>query len=175
MKHFHCIFDQAVPEEICDQWVQTYDPLVVDGTTTMQEAQSIRRSKIHFVEDRAVQDHIRHFCEVANRNVFGVDTGNHIDCQFTRYDGDDNGFYDYHLDVSFEGQKPAFDRKISCTVLLNDFDEFEGGDFMLMDKKVELKKGSVILFPSFYPHKVAPVTKGTRYSMVGWLEGTRWR
>ena len=36
---------------------------------------------------------------------------------------------------------------------------------------VTLKKGDVIIFPSnfMYPHKVEPVTKGTRYYYISWV------
>lgn len=178
MKHDHWLWgEDTVPADICDEWIEMYDAQVRDGTISKTEEvdSTVRRSKIHFVENKAIQDYLKYFCETANRNAFGADTSNYLECQFTRYDGDNEGFYEYHLDLTFEGRKPAFDRKVSCVVLLNDPDEFEGGDLMLMGDKANLKKGSVIAFPSFYPHKVTPVTKGTRYSMVGWLEGPRWR
>ena len=33
------------------------------------------------------------------------------------------------------------------------------------------KKGSMIVFPSFIRHRVKPVTKGTRHSLVLWHIG----
>jgi hypothetical protein len=50
-------------------------------------------------------------------------------------------------------------------------DDYEGGEFiMFKDHKIEMKKGSVLIFPScfLYPHRVEKVTKGTRYSFVSW-------
>jgi len=73
-------------------------------------------------------------------------------------------------------------RKISFTILLND--EFEGGEFELEAGSpanperihtVDLKKGDAILFPSYTWHRVQPVTKGTRHSLVGWVRGPQWR
>ena len=39
------------------------------------------------------------------------------------------------------------------------------------DKEIQLKKGDVLVFPSnfLYPHKVEPVTKGLRYSIISWV------
>jgi predicted 2-oxoglutarate/Fe(II)-dependent dioxygenase YbiX len=39
------------------------------------------------------------------------------------------------------------------------------------DQKIELKAGSIMIFPSnfLYPHKVVEVTKGVRYSYVSWV------
>ena len=75
-------------------------------------------------------------------------------------------FYVQHTD-SFMKQP----RAVSCSFALND--DYEGGEFAFWDreKKVTLKKGSAILFPSnfMYPHEIMPVTKGTRYSIVTWF------
>ena len=75
-------------------------------------------------------------------------------------------FYVQHTD-SFMKQP----RSVSCSFALND--DYEGGEFAFWnkDKKVILKKGSVLLFPSnfMYPHEIMPVTKGTRYSIVTWF------
>ena len=62
------------------------------------------------------------------------------------------------------------------TMLLND--DFEGGDFEInlsTPNKVNVKKGMAIFFPSFVLHRVTPVTKGIRKSLVIWVEGPRWK
>jgi len=75
-------------------------------------------------------------------------------------------FYIQHTD-SFTRQP----RAVSCSFALND--NYEGGEFAFWsrEKKISLKKGSAILFPSnfMYPHEIMPVTKGTRYSIVTWF------
>jgi predicted 2-oxoglutarate/Fe(II)-dependent dioxygenase YbiX len=50
-------------------------------------------------------------------------------------------------------------------------EDYEGGDFIMWEtEKIELPQGSIMIFPSnfMYPHKVTPVTSGTRYSYVSW-------
>ena len=67
-------------------------------------------------------------------------------------------------------------RALSISINLND--DYEGGDFIFGDqrhgeiKRFKLSKGSVLFFPSnfMYPHSVQPITKGTRYSIVAWLQ-----
>jgi len=73
-------------------------------------------------------------------------------------------------------------RKLSVTLLLNEPGvDFEGGEFMMgrtSDPKNDIipcKKSQCILFPSFIQHKVAPVTKGVRKSIVVWVRGPRFR
>jgi len=60
---------------------------------------------------------------------------------------------------------------VSCSFALND--DFGGGEFAFFDRELiyNLKKGSVIMFPSnfMYPHEIMPVIKGTRYSIITWF------
>ena len=94
-------------------------------------------------------------------------------CQITRYTKD--GFYSWHKDgmgSHNELQNDGTTRKLSMSIILNS--EFEGGDFELRDLDVRvprLNEGSVIMFPSFIHHRVAPVTRGIRYSLVTWFVG----
>ena len=69
-------------------------------------------------------------------------------------------------------------RKLSMTILLNG--NYQGGEFQFANynkfncnaETPDFKNaGSVIVFPSFMEHQVAPVTKGTRYSLVAWFVG----
>jgi PKHD-type hydroxylase len=71
-------------------------------------------------------------------------------------------------------------RKLSFSLLLSDPDDYEGGKFQLMrynNKMYEVpqNKGTLIIFDSTAPHRVRPVKKGTRKSLVGWVVGPRWR
>ena len=59
---------------------------------------------------------------------------------------------------------------LSIIGILND--DYEGGELIMFeDKKIDTKKGDLLIFPSnfLYPHEVAPVTKGVRYSYVSWV------
>ena len=91
--------------------------------------------------------------------------------QYTEYP--EGGFYDWHIDnhVSCEHEPPV--RKISMTCLLSPENEFEGGDLELIKEgqKVKLKQGQAVFFASFIRHRVAPVTKGVRRSLVMWFGG----
>ena len=65
-------------------------------------------------------------------------------------------------------------RQLSFVFFLND--DFEGGEFEFVFtdkniKKIKFKPNSSLIFPSnfMFRHKVYPVTKGTRYTIVGWM------
>ena len=108
-----------------------------------------------------------------NGNHFGFDNMQITEmAQYTEYPK--GGFYDWHTDndVNCANEPPV--RKISMTCLLSPEHEFEGGDLQLMkeDKTVKLKQGQAIFFASFIRHRVAPVTRGNRKSLVMWFGGT---
>ena len=112
---------------------------------------------------------------VVNLNHFGFENvGITEPAQFTEYPK--GGFYDWHMDLNAfgqDGQNPI--RKISMTLLLSDPKDFTGGDLMFSEmgdnKPLPLKQGQAIFFASFLRHKVAPVKKGIRRSMVMWFGG----
>lgn len=74
-----------------------------------------------------------------------------------------------HINSIFDGERKGVPI-LSIVGILND--DYEGGDFvMFKNKKIDLKQGDLLLFPSsfLYPHRVDPVTKGHRYSYVSWV------
>ena len=63
-------------------------------------------------------------------------------------------------------------RKLSMTLLLNDPSKFEGGNLEIAEKKMShMKQGHAAIFASFLQHRVTPVTKGVRKSLVVWFSG----
>ena len=110
-------------------------------------------------------------------------------------------FYDWHPDGKgdhFSAYKSIINpvvhnrvRKLSMSIILND--NYEGGEFEFatfhrqsehMEKtwkdrpapgylihSPETKQGSVIVFPSDMWHRVKPITKGIRYTLVIWVLG----
>ena len=108
-----------------------------------------------------------------NGNHFGFD-GMCINeqAQYTEYP--EGGFYDWHVDNDINMQNEPPVRKISMTCLLSPQNEFEGGDLELTKEgqSVKLKQGQAIFFASFIRHRVAPVIRGNRKSLVMWFGGT---
>jgi len=133
-------------------------------------------SWIPFKEMPEMYDQVNVFIQKANRNHFGF---NNIqiteNAQFTEYPK--GGFYDWHMDSDVNMQHEPPVRKISMTVLLSPENQFEGGDLELMapGKYAKLKQGHAICFASFLNHRVAPVTRGVRQSLVMWFGGTPFR
>jgi len=116
---------------------------------------------------------INKIMQATNRNHFGFDgmTINEM-AQYTEYP--EGGFYEWHVDndVNMQYEPPV--RKISMTLLLSPESEFEGGDLELMSegKVAKIKQGHAVFFASFIRHRVKPVIRGRRQSLVMWFGGT---
>jgi PKHD-type hydroxylase len=148
-----------------------------------------RDSNIVWLNDRWIYKEIQPFIHQANRLAgWNFDWSFSESCQFTKYKL--NQFYDWHADawenVYDNPSNPDTHgkiRKLSVTCSLSAPEDYEGGelefDFRNTDpdkpairKCAEIKpRGSIVVFPSFVWHRVRPVTKGTRYSLVIWNLG----
>ena len=129
-------------------------------------------SWIPFKEMQPMYNDINKFIKTANKNHFGFgDIQITEQAQFTEYP--EGGFYDWHMDTDVVMQHEPPVRKISMTCLLSSENQFEGGDLELMapGKRVKLKQGHAIIFASFLNHRVAPVIRGVRQSLVMWFGG----
>ena len=117
--------------------------------------------------------------EVTNNNYFGFDTVQLSEQgQYAEYSK--GGFYNWHMDSNTEMEAMPTVRKISMTLLLSDPKDFEGGELELFcgdtldseKNKFKLKQGYAVFFASFLLHRVMPVTKGNRKSLVMWFGGS---
>ena len=111
-----------------------------------------------------------------NANHFGFENMQLTEpAQYTEYP--EGGFYNWHIDSdNIMAHEPPV-RKISMTLLLSPESEFEGGGLELMDenKVVRPKQGQAIFFASFIRHRVVPIKRGVRKSLVMWFGGTPFR
>ena len=92
--------------------------------------------------------------------------------QLLRYHAGSQG-YGWHMDL---GSGDHSVRKIAISCLLND--DYHGGElcfFMNGEAKFKPSAGQCISFPAFFPHRVAPITKGIRWSLVAWIAGDPFR
>jgi len=135
-----------------------------------------RTSHISWIPFKKMSDmykDIERIMKTTNGNHFGFDGMTITEmAQYTEYP--EGGFYDWHVDNDIHCAKEPPVRKISMTCLLSPESEFEGGDLELMaeGKDAKLKQGQAIFFASFIRHRVKPVIRGNRKSLVMWFGGT---
>ena len=118
--------------------------------------------------------------------------------EYLKYGKD--GHFDWHVDQALnpytieQNPNPNFTnriRKLSVSVQLSESKDYEGGNLELenpfseslaIDKKINTLNtaqdrsiGTLIIFPSFVRHRVTPIKKGLRQSLVLWYLGDRYR
>jgi PKHD-type hydroxylase len=152
------------------------------GTGEAQDAPEVRSCDVsNFIPDENsgwIFQKIANFIPRINYDHFMLNIGWLSPFQYTIYKAKNKGHYDWHHDVF-----PAWhnsERKISGIMFLNSPDEYEGGELEIMTSgspdRTEIIKGNpgdVVFFSSMFPHRVKPVTKGTRKTIVFWVEGER--
>ena len=121
-----------------------------------------------------------------NDTLFGFDITGYDYFQYAEYDIE--GKHNFHMDVALNAPQ-VIDyrinehfRKLTLVLMLNQQGvDFEGGDFQVnlseerLPATVTMNKGSVLLLPSFLLHRVTPVTKGLRKTLVTWVIGPKFR
>ena len=156
----------------------------------IKNIQKKRNSHIVWMNDKWIYKEIIPYVMEANKKAnwnFNLDWSE--SCQFTKYSS--GQYYGWHCD-SWEVPYNKPDslnedgkiRKLSVTCSLSDPSEYEGGELEFnfnnpeKNKKQNIRKcteilprGSIVVFPSFVWHRVCPVKKGTRYSLVIWNLG----
>ena len=154
-----------------------------------------RNTSIKWLEEPWIYNVTNPIVECANREAgWNFDWNYNEPIQFAKYST--NKYYGWHsdsLETPYVYDRPDNPnhhgkmRKLSTIISLNDASEYEGGevefDFRdgdpdkskkssnISECKELKKKGTVITFPSHVWHRVKPVTKGTRYSLVLWHLG----
>ena len=191
LSNYYYAFDSALPISFCDDVIKyslaqkmAKGMVPIKGTPTTDQhgkktlgkdekfrLKQIRNSDIVWLKDNWIYRHVHPFIREANEKA--------------------GWYYDWHCDahttVYEDGHYTGMGRKLSVTCQLTDSSEYEGGELefdyrnyspnkrdelthVIKAKKI-LKKGSIVVFPSFVWHRVRPVTKGTRYSLVVWNLG----
>jgi len=164
-----------------DRIVDDNAPLLTDGKLGTGAGDSgMRRSRVVFIDREGAYGWLYgrfwDAAEALNREYFRLSIsyieGN---IQLARYDSSDHGFYNWHTD--FADLAPR--RKLSISVQLSRPEDYAGGDLQLRfagePYTADQTRGTLVAFPSFTLHRVAPVTQGTRWSLVAWICGRRWR
>lgn len=176
-------FTQAVDDETCKRILALAEGKWEEGSTANAKGHSVsRKSEVVFVREQWLYDLVFSYMGEANTTSgWNVQLEAAEDIQITRYE--EGGYYDFHYDGTglsrmYAPQAPLLHnkaRKMSMTIVLND--DYEGGEFEFAEdpELIKEKQGTVIIFPSYMMHRVRPVTKGVRHSLVVWFVGEPYR
>jgi PKHD-type hydroxylase len=139
---------------------------------------SLRKSEIGWFspegEYRWLFDRIKDCINAVNSDWFRYNLIGFEGIQFTKYSAKGADFYSSHTDL--KSTDIGTIRKLSFSIQLSDPEAYDGGEVLLYESltasaTVNKNVGSITFFPSYTVHEVLPVTKGIRYSLVGWAHG----
>lgn len=116
-------------------------------------------------------DRLTHVVKSMNDDFYRFDLDGFFQgLQFTKYTAPGQ-HYTWHVD---KGHGMGV-RKLSLSLQLSDPAEYDGGDLCFKfgeeEQQASRERGMIALFPSWTLHRVTPVTRGTRYSLVAWVSG----
>ena len=196
-KDYYWFFENALSNETCNKIIKIGTSKKIDlgrihsfdkndfknlNKNQKSNMKKIRNSHVTFLNDKWLHKTLNQYVFLANKNSkwnYQIDYSEPV--QFSKYKK--NQHYDFHSDSS-STDLDQFNkiRKLSLVVCLSDSKKYEGGDFEFQfrnntDPKIITpvpilkKQGTVIVFPSYLYHRVKPIIKGTRYSLVMWARG----
>lgn len=191
LKEHYWIFDQALTENICKEIIKlgkkNKSKLGTIHSKKIKQLKKIRNSNVKWLDQRWLYQTISPYISAANRNAgWNFEYSWFEPIQFTIYKK--NQFYDWHQDAGRDVYKSKDlnwnnkIRKLSIIVSLTDPKKYKGGELEieLPGKKnkintLKLKRGTIVVFPSFIWHRVKPVKSGERNSLVNWIIGKPWQ
>ena len=178
--HTYWVFQNVINLETCEQIINLgkdkWMKAKIEGKKEIDT--KTRRTDVAWSNDDWLYQICWDYLHTANRNSnWNFEISSCEPMQITKYKK--NGHYEFHQDGNgfsrYDNTENKFlhnkTRKLSMTIVLNE--DYEGGEFEFFQdiNLIKEKMGTVIVFPSYMVHKVRPVTKGTRYSLVAWFCG----
>jgi PKHD-type hydroxylase len=178
-------FPLAFTPEECDAIIRMGDNLdlrsgsVGTSPDEYQVATAVRNVKTDMIpynpQTAWAYDKVRDLVVEANNAAYKYDiSGIPEGLQFLEYNGE--GHYHWHIDT---GQTQASRRKLTVIIQLSDPEDYEGCNIELFpytgNQAVARARGNMIVFPSFWHHRVTPLLSGCRRCVVAWIQGPPFR
>ena len=172
-------FKTTLPKVVIDSFLKESE-LFDNQTASLKEDVDleVRDSKIAWVSSNHwIAGFCYHYVLQANESNFGYDIKPFGDryLQYTSYSEGEH--YNWHVDTI---KKEDSIRKLSFSLQLSDPEDYSGGELQFIDEGDKLffapkERGTIIIFDSRIKHRVMKVRSGCRKSLVGWVEGPKWK
>jgi PKHD-type hydroxylase len=189
----HELHADVFDEDECDRIIELgrampSDIGAVEGDQGMEADPELRAAEIAWIprnqDSEWIHQRLAAVCDDSNER-YGFDlTGFDEELQFTTY-GRPGSFYTWHQD-GLDG--PVAHRKLSLVVQLSPAASYRGADLELFQvvedddgrslrafRRDARRRGTVVVFPAFEYHRVTPLTRGRRHSLVAWVSGPPFR
>lgn len=177
-------WDDAFTQEQLKNIVQYLDSLPKEEAIVSGDNENgvVRKSNVAWVANNSAQaaeiyEVMAFVARSINSKFYGFELFGFVeDMQYTVYEGDLESHYTWHVDMSDISLSA---RKLSLVLQLSDPGDYEGGELQtftgVQEQTVNKKLGSISAFPSWTLHRVTPVTKGIRKTLVVWVAGPQFK
>lgn len=185
-------FKEALTKEEVERVMELVSKLPeTEKATTIADSNTkdyVRTSRVKWIPKNSDFDwlykRMLYLASTANEDLWKFNLHSAIEnIQYTEYHASETGHYNWHQDI---GPGSASLRKVSITIQLSDDGDYKGGDLEIStggsaDGELSNSQtcprglGVGVLFPSFLMHRVSPVTKGIRKSLVIWVGGEHYK
>ena len=191
LKHNYYYFKKAIPIATCKKILKASRKKIIETATVSGRNINLskRNCKVAWINETWIYDIINPFIHAANKEAgWNFQWDWNQSSQFTIYGK--GKYYGWHTDQSpkiIKHENKNINgkmRKLSLTLQLTDKSQYTGGDFQFKwidNRKKDLLNiitvddskdiGTVIIFPLFIWHRILPITKGKRESLVNWSVG----
>ena len=188
IENFIGIFENAIEDKWCDQIVQWYDFMENKNPKLILDRQSFEKSHPLFkknnfiflnskIDDPKVKKLYNHFIDILNNQLFPLyhkkysmlDPSNispkEVKVQKTSFE---EGYHVWHYENSTIENSS---RVLVYMVYLNDVIEGGETEFLHQRKRIQPKKGTILLFPSNFTHthRGNPPLSNEKYAITGWI------
>lgn len=186
--HSHAIIINVLTEEECRAVIEIGESLLPQESRVAngQTQENVRKSKVAFILPKDAEwlfERIADVAGIVNDASFQMELKHFGEIQFTKYET--GCFYDWHMDLIMgleQHPNAQFSRKLSMSLLISPINSYEGGELVIGRTvtgdalhTIGAQQGAAVFFPSFLDHKVNSVTSGTRYSLVCWFGGDKYK
>jgi PKHD-type hydroxylase len=160
------------------------DGLVMEAARLNSGTSSIRTTKVAWVHRSAETESLYRDMEAAvlrlNVELFHFDLIGLTTLQYAVYEDAQAGFFDWHNDYGRTRDDPGQEpRKITMSLQLTDGASYDGCDLEIRAAHpvdvAPRERGALVAFRANALHRVTPITRGVRKSLVVWAAGPEFR
>lgn len=160
------------------------DGLVMEAARLNSGASSIRTTQVAWVHRSAETESLYRDMEAVvlrlNVELFHFDLTGLTTLQYAVYEDAQAGFFDWHNDYGRTRDDPGQEpRKITMSLQLTDGAAYNGCDLEIRAAHpvdvAPRERGALVAFRANALHRVTPITRGVRKSLVAWAAGPEFR
>lgn len=157
--------------DICEELINSNIELLNEGEDKYPDFFTTSFSSRLLPLDHAIHANLQEIYTEIN-NFFKFDVSFAEPYEIKRYQSED--YFSIHFD-NYGSLSEDVDRKLTIVLFLSKENSYSGGEINIFGKDIKVEQGSIIAFPSFFPHSVNKVTSGERWSLITWLWGNYWK